>query len=195
MTLEEKIQNLQRVSMKEARSEGNALIKGHADFLSHRLSEHQQKMKMQAENRIGNEKARIRLRQNRDISEYQIRLRRELNEYQEELKKKLFGRVRELLKIYMKTGEYLALLSRQVREAMLYADGEETVIYINASDRELKEAIEERTGALLTVSSEDFTGGIRAVIRTKNILIDRSFSRALEKEYADFLFRGGEKNV
>ena len=62
---------------------------------------------MQAENRIGNEKARIRLRQNRDISEYQIRLRRELNEYQEELKKKLFGRVRELLKIYMKTGEYL----------------------------------------------------------------------------------------
>ena len=33
MTLEEKIQNLQRVSMKEARSEGNALIKGHADFL------------------------------------------------------------------------------------------------------------------------------------------------------------------
>lgn len=117
MTLEEKIQNLQRVSMKEARSEGNALIKGHADFLSHRLSEHQQKMKMQAENRIGNEKARIRLRQNRDISEYQIRLRRELNEYQEELKKKLFGRVRELLKIYMKTGEYLDLLSRQVREA------------------------------------------------------------------------------
>ncbi len=194
MTLEEKIQNLQRVSMKEARSEGNALIKGHADFLSHRLSEHQQKMKMQAENRIGNEKARIRLRQNRDISEYQIRLRRELNEYQEELKKKLFGRVRELLKIYMKTGEYLDLLSRQVREAMLYADGEETVIYINASDRELKEAIE-GAGALLTVSSEDFTGGIRAVIRTKNILIDRSFSRALEKEYADFLFRGGEKNV
>ena len=37
MTLEEKVQNLQRVSMKEARSEGNALIKGHADFLSQQI--------------------------------------------------------------------------------------------------------------------------------------------------------------
>lgn len=195
MTLEEKIQNLQRVSMEEARAEGNALIKGHADFLSHRLSEHQEKMRMKAGNRIGNEKARIRSRQNREISEYQLRLRRELNDYQEALKKKLFGRVFNLLEDYMKTGEYLDLLCHQVREAMLYADGEETVIYINASDGDLKEAIEERTGALLTVGSEDFIGGIRAVIRTKNILIDRSFSRALEKEYADFLFRGGEKNV
>ena len=146
MTLEEKIQNLQRVSMKEARAKGNALIKGHADFLSHRLSEHQQKMKMQAENRIGNEKARSRSMQNREISAYELRLRRELNDYQEALKKKLFGRVFQLLEDYMKTGEYLDLLCRQVREAMLYADGEETVIYINASDGELKEAIEERPG-------------------------------------------------
>ena len=122
MTLEEKIQNLQRVSMKEARAEGNALIKGHADFMSRRLSEHQEKMRIQAENRIRNEKNRSRSRQNREISEYELRLSRELNDYQEALKKKLFGRVFHLLEDYMKTGEYLDLLCRQVREAMLYAD-------------------------------------------------------------------------
>lgn len=195
MTLEEKIQNLQKVSMKEARAEGNVLIKGHADILSRRLSEHQDTMRMQAESKIGHEKARTKARLNREIAEYQLSLRRDLNEYQEALKKKLFLRVRELLADYMKTDAYLDLLCRQIRESMIYADGDESVIYIDPSDEYLKIKLEERTGASLSVSKENFIGGIRAVIRTKNILIDRSLSSALDKEYADFLFRGGETDV
>ena len=60
MTLEEKIQNLQRVSMKEARAEGNALIQGHSDLLSRRFEEHKEKARMQAEIKVEIEKSRTR---------------------------------------------------------------------------------------------------------------------------------------
>ncbi|MBS7007346.1 V-type ATP synthase subunit E [Anaerostipes sp.] len=195
MTLEEKIQNLQRVSMKEARAEGNALIQGYSNQLSQRFEEHKEKERMQAELRVETEKSRTKLRLNKELSEFQLELRREQNECQEKLKQKLFDRVRTLLSDYMKTNEYTDMLCRKVTEAMQYAGGEETVIYLNPSDEPLKAQVEERTGASLFISREDFIGGIRAVIRTRNVLIDRSFSSALEKEYADFLFLGGEENV
>ena len=43
----------------------------------------------------------------------------------------------------------------------------------------------------LTVSKEDFTGGVRAVVHDRNILIDHAFKGALESEYQKFMFKGG----
>ena len=60
-------------------------------------------------------------------------------------------------------------------------------IYINPTDADKKEYLEEHTGMALTVSKEDFIGGVRAVIQEKNILIDH----AIENEYRKFLFKGG----
>ncbi|MEG0354099.1 MAG: hypothetical protein RR621_00355 [Lachnospiraceae bacterium] len=45
----------------------------------------------------------------------------------------------------------------------------------------------------LRISREDFTGGIRAVLQKRNILINRSFQSALAEEYDKFLFVGGKK--
>ena len=67
----------------------------------------------------------------------------------------------------------------------------EMTIYINPSDADKKEYLEEHTGMRVTVSKEDFKGGIRAVLRQRNILIDHAFKGALEREYQQFLFRGG----
>ena len=56
-------------------------------------------------------------------------------------------------------------------------------------------SLEDATGIHLTISAEDFTGGIRAVIRSRNILIDHSFKTALRNEYDKFLFSGGDSIV
>ena len=58
------------------------------------------------------------------------------------------------------------------------------IIYINPSDADKKEALEAAAGVSLTVSAIDFGGGIRAVIRARNILIDESFVTKLEQEEA-----------
>ena len=52
------------------------------------------------------------------------------------------------------------------------------------SDADKKEALEIKTGTELTVSAMDFGGGVRAVIRSRNILIDESFVTKLEQEEA-----------
>mgnify|MGYP007019922630 CR=1 FL=1 len=65
-------------------------------------------------------------------------------------------------------------------------------IYLNPSDEEKRSSLEDATGIHLTISAEDFTGGIRAVIRSRNILIDHSFKTALQNEYDQFMLQGGE---
>ena len=59
-------------------------------------------------------------------------------------------------------------------------------------DEGKKEDLERRTGTRLTVSAEDFTGGMRAVIRGRNVLIDHSFKTSLANEYDQFIFSGGD---
>ena len=92
---------------------------------------------------------------------------------------------------YMKTEEYTELLVSYIKKAVTFAGGAATTLYINSSDADKKEYLEERTGMTLTISKEDFIGGVRAVIREKNILVDHAFKGAIEREYNKFLFRGG----
>ena len=62
-------------------------------------------------------------------------------------------------------------------------------IYINPSDENRRSGLEDASRVQLTVSSEDFIGGIRAVIRERNILIDNSFKTQLRNEYDSFYSR------
>ena len=73
-----------------------------------------------------------------------------------------------------------------------YAGDELVTIYINGSDEAKREELEELTGVSLTVSEEDFIGGVRAVISSRNILMDHSFRTQLRDEYEKFLFLGGD---
>ena len=52
--------------------------------------------------------------------------------------------------------------------------------------------LEGATRVHLTISAEDFRGGVRAVIRSRNILIDNSFSTQLKEQYDKFVFLGGD---
>ena len=91
----------------------------------------------------------------------------------------------------MKTEEYPRLLISYIEKAARFAGGAAMTIYINPTDADKKEYLEEHTGMALTVSKEDFIGGVRAVIQEKNILIDHAFKGAIENEYRKFLFKGG----
>lgn len=191
MTIEEKIAHLQAASMEEARAEGNAIMNQHRDALEHLFEEHRAEAVRQSETRIKAETTNARQQLNMATSKAQIELKRELSKIQNELKKQLFMEVDQLMKEYMITEDYKRLLISYIEKAAKFANGEELTIYINPTDEGKKAYLEEHTGLTLTVSKEDFTGGIRAVIYGRNILIDYSFKGALESEHAKFLFEGG----
>ena len=185
MTVEEKISHIREAAMEEARARGNEIIDQHQKALEGVFKTHKQEAVMQADTRIKTETASARQQLNTVTSKGQLKLRRQLSRVQNELKNKLFEEVRAMIEEYMKTEEYKELLVSYITKAARFAEGNPLTIYIK------KDFLEKRTGMTVTVSEEDFLGGIRSVIPGRNILIDHSFSGALEKEYEEFTFKGG----
>ena len=191
MTLEEQISHLQTAAMEEARAEGNAIMKQHEAALENIFEQHRIEAIRQSETRVKAEGVTAVQQLNMAMSEAQLQLKRDLSKTQKELKKKLFSEVEEMLQEFMQTEEYKRVLVQYIVKSAKYANGEAVTIYINPTDADKKEYLEEHTGMTLTVSKEDFIGGVRAVIHERNILIDHAFKGALENEYHNFVFRGG----
>ena len=189
MTLEEKIAHIQSVSMEEARAEGNEIITAYKTALEKVFEDHKKEAVRQSQTRVRAESTNARQQKNQAMAKAQLDLKRQQGK---ELKNKLFAEVADLVRDFMKTPDYDAFLVKCIESALEFASGEEMTIYINPSDRDKKEKLEEKTGAALTISTEDFMGGMRAVLRGRNILIDHSFKASLENEYDQFIFSGGD---
>lgn len=192
MTLEEKIAEIQASSMEAARAEGNEIIESYRMALDKVFEDHKQEAMRQMETRIKAETINVRQQKNQAMAKAQLELKRQEGRVQKELKDKVFREVMELVEDYMKTEEYREFLLCCIKKSVEFAAGEELTIYINSSDQGMKEELEMNSGMMLTISKEDFIGGIRAVIRGRNVLIDHSFRTALRTEYDEFVFQGGD---
>lgn len=191
MNIEEKIAHLQASAMTEARAQGNAIVWQHKKALENIYEQHIEESRRQAEVRIKAEQTNIRHQLNMSASKAQLDMKQELGKTQKRLKKELFREVETLLQDYMKTEDYKRLLVGYIEKAAGFADGAAMTIYINPTDEDKKAYLEEHTGVAVTVSKEDFIGGIRTVVHERNILIDHAFKGAIEREYQKFVFKGG----
>lgn len=191
MTIEEKIKHLQSVAMEEARMQGDEIITQHKRALEHIYESHKSEIIRQSELRVKSETVSARQQLNTATSKGQIKLRRELSKVQISLKNQLFQEVTHKINEYMKTEEYKKLLVSYIVKAAKFADRRALTIYINKTDEDKLFYLQEHTGMSILIGKEDFIGGVRAVIPERNILIDHSFRSALEKEYEDFVFKGG----
>ncbi len=190
MTLEEKLAHLQASSMEEARAEGNAIIDNYRDALEKLLKDHKEEMRWQAETRVKAEQSNARHMLNQAAARTQLELKRKTGKIQVELKDKIFEEAHALAQDFMKTDAYEDYMVKSIRKAISFASGDEMTIYINPTDEGRRASLENATGTRLTISTEDFIGGTRAVLRERNILIDNSFKTLLRNEYDKFLFGG-----
>ena len=195
MTLEEKIADLRTASMEQARAEGNAIIDSHREALEKVFEDHKAEALRQSETRIKAETTNARLSLNQAAAKSQLEIKRRQGKVQQELKDKIFEEVMGLVKDYMKTAAYDDFLIKCIRQAAEFAGQDPVVVYINPSDEQKRSDLADATGVHLTVSAEDFIGGVRAVIRSRNILIDNSFKTQLRNEYDKFIFLGGDGNA
>ena len=192
MTLEEKIAHLQTSSMEQARAEGNAIIDAHKEALEKVFEDHRAEALRQSETRIKAETTNARLSLNQAAAKSQLEIKRRQGKVQQELKDKIFEEAASLVNDYMKTEAYNDFLIRCIRQAVHFAGKDPVVIYINPSDEKKRSDLEDATRVRLTISAEDFIGGVRAVIRSRNILIDNSFKTQLRDQYDKFMLLGGD---
>ncbi|MGH2103749.1 V-type ATP synthase subunit E [Aerococcus urinaeequi] len=131
--------------------------------------------------RFVNAKKDMRKDLNKNISQSQIHLQRDLYLQEEKLKKTLFAEFNDAIQNYMQTDEYRNQLVVMINNLKDYAEKnrEELVVYINHSDQGIIETLLEETYANIQISDREFLGGVRGVLKDRQVLIDYSFSTLL----------------
>lgn len=191
MTIDEKLQHFYDVSIEEAKEDAAKEIQEHREALSQMLNEHKDARRQGAEAEIKAEADHVRREINKALAAEQITLKRHWSRKQEELKDNLFSAVRKKVDAFMQSPEYLDYLCKQIRNVQEFAGTDPVHISISSGDSDKLDILTAKTGAELTLSKDDFIGGVRAAIPEKNIMIDNSFLEELESMRKEFKFDGG----
>lgn len=138
-----------------------------------------------------NAKKDMRKELNKNISQSQIHLQHDLYLQEEKLKKSLFAEFNEAVQKYMQTDEYRNQLVVMINNLKNYADKsrEELVVYINHSDQALQASLLDETNANVKISDREFLGGVRGVLKDRQVLIDYSFSTLLANAENEFTIK------
>lgn len=194
MTIDEKLQHFYESSVEEARETAARELQEHGEKLHHILEEHKISRRQSAELDIKAETENVRREVNKALSTEQLTLKRGWTKKQNDLKEKLFAEVKNKLKEFMMTSQYEDYLCAKIKEAKDFAGEDQVFICLSAGDSAKLDSLMTRTGLPLEVSKENFMGGIRATIPSKNILIDNSFLEKYETMTKEFKFDGGFKH-
>ena len=194
MTIDEKLSHFYDVTIEDAQAKAAGILEEHRKALAQMTEKHKADSQENAQVQIKAETANARREINKALSAEQLTIKRDWTKKQNELKEKLFAEVKTQLENFRNTPDYPAYLENKIKEALDFAEQDKINIYLSPEDSALLPDLVERTKAFITVSAEDFLGGIKATIPHKNILIDHSFAGNFQAVYKEFKFDGGLKN-
>ncbi len=194
MTIDEKLSHFYDVTIEDAQAKAAGILEEHRKALAQMTEKHKADSQENAQVQIKAETANARREINKALSAEQLTIKRDWTKKQNELKEKLFAEVKTQLENFRNTPDYPAYLESKIKEALDFAEQDKINIYLSPEDSALLPDLVERTKAFITVSAEDFLGGIKATIPHKNILIDHSFAGNCQAVYKEFKFDGGPKH-
>lgn len=186
MTIDEKLDNFYSLTIEDATEQSNKIIEEYKNSLDKILEDYEADKRRKAQIDLRLESEHCLREKNRVLSLEQLAIRKKINEKTKILVDNLFEDIKIKVEHFMTTPEYDALLISQINTAKSFAKGEAFTLYINSSDASKKASFESKTGVPLTISEIPFIGGTRAVISSKNVLIDNSFSTKLEEQKKSF---------
>ena len=194
MTIDEKLSHFYDVTIEDAQAKAAGILEEHRKALAQMTEKHKADSQENAQVQIKAETANARREINKALSAEQLTIKRDWTKKQNELKEKLFAEVKTQLENFRNTPDYPAYLENTIKEALDFAEQDKINIYLSPEDSALLPDLVERTKAFITVSAEDFLGGVKATIPHKNILIDHSFAGNFQAVYKEFKFDGGPKH-
>ncbi|MGX7347705.1 hypothetical protein [Aerococcus vaginalis] len=142
--------------------------------------------------RFESESNTIRKENNKMLSELQIRYQRDLYLKRSKLKDKIIDRFKERLKEYKQTTDYKKQLLAMGQSIQALAQDEQYDLYIDPSDAALLSECEAVLEHPVIISDRPLLGGMRGVLRKRDVLIDDSFITYLEDWSQNFDIIGGD---
>lgn len=188
MTIEEKLQHFLDISVSSATKKSTAMLTDYKNALQAIFEDHKKAEIQKAELQVKLGIASLEHDKNKALSKEQIQLKKNISQLQEDLKETLFQEVKDLLEQYIVTSDYYNLLVKQIQEAKNFAGTEEIIIYIDPADSEKQSNLEAATHVHLSISEYSFMGGTRAIIQSRNVLIDNSFETKFKELKESFTF-------
>lgn len=194
MTQEDKLRNFYDLSIESASRQRDQMLADCRATLEADFEAHRSEKENIVSDRMKSETTALSRELKRDLSDRQNRIRQNLAKRQREVKEEIFANVADKLSAFRKTPEYHTWLFRKVRAALAFAGKEELTIYVDPADETYTDEIHAVCGIQPVISNVAFGGGIRAVIRSRNILIDNSFATLMAEAKENFTFDGGNLN-
>lgn len=194
MNLNEKLEHFEAITIEEAKAKSKEIIEEYMLSLDNIFEDHKEEKRRQADLQLKTESEQLERKKNTELAKEQLLLKRYFNKEQYDLKEKLFVELKDLLGKFTDTRAYDELLIRQIKAAKEYAKDDEIIIYIDPSDSLKLNSLQVAANTGLSISQYSFLGGTRAVISSRNILIDNSFETKLAELKAEFTFDGGSSN-
>lgn len=188
MTDEEKLQHFYTLCTEDAKKDADEELQAFSKELEDAFEAHKKQKAQESDAWIASERVSIERTLKREYSGKQQKIRQGLAARQDMIREKLFQRVREKLLAAKEGPEYLEFLIRKTEESKKIAGSEPMTLYIDPSDQKFLDELEARTGVRASLSKEPFLGGTRAVVRSKNILIDDSLQSLMEDERENYAF-------
>ncbi|HJC22562.1 MAG TPA: V-type ATP synthase subunit E [Candidatus Eisenbergiella merdavium] len=188
MTTEEKLKHFMDVTTQKVNEENAEALEEYENGLDRVFADYKENAERKAELSLKLKEESLTKKKNAEVARRQMEIREETGRLQKELTEKLFSEVRGKLERFMGTGEYERFLIAQVRAAREFAGDDEIQIYIDPADIDKKNSIAAAANTTVMVSEYSFGGGIRAVIRSRGILIDQSFDTKIKEAAEGFVF-------
>lgn len=188
MELKEKLDGFYRAAMGAAEEQSHTMLDKYRKEYEGKIAEYRQAKERERQTRETVAKEHVRREINRRLSEEMLRLKKEYHSVQEDKKAELFALAEKKLSDFRATEAYRQLLAKRIQKAIAFAQGEALRIYIDPADEGFLQELERECGCELLVSGYPFGGGMRAVIPSKNVLIDESFDSRLSEEKENFSF-------
>lgn len=188
MTTEEKLKYFSDVTIENVSNNSAQIIDDYAASLNKVFEEHKVDATRQAQLQVKLGTTQLEKDINKEISKEQLHLKKKTNKRQDYLKEKLFVEVSHLLEEYMSSRAYHDLLVNQINTAKEFAKSTDMTIYIDPADSSKLASLMTATNIQIHLSEHSFMGGTKAVIHSKNILIDNSFETKIKEAKDSFAF-------
>lgn len=191
MTIEEKLKHFQNYCIEDANLRANKIISDYQTALEKTFSEHKLDEERRANLKIKIETEQFKRELNKIRSIEELKLKKLVGDKRSEITDKIFLELKDKIENFMSSTKYYDLLDKQIKEAISFADGDILDIYIDPNDAHFInklsiDNIKPNSNVSIKESKYSFMGGTRAVIVNKNILIDKSFEKAILEAKKNF---------
>lgn len=186
MNTEQKLEHFLNVSIQTANKKNEESFLKYKENLNTTFEDHKKEIQQSSKDSISNKKSLIKQTIRREYSSKESEVRRSLINERNSIKNQIFKEVDQLIDDFRKSEEYITYLEGRIKYIDSVIDDVEADIYVDSDDSHLAEKLEKKTGHKISVYNHNFSGGIRAIIPSKNILIDETIKTKIDDIYENY---------